>query len=180
MSDDAADVDPCAMDNSETHFGLRIGSIFIILVTSVIGTVLPIILRQSSFVPRPVFEWVEISFPCSKDVATDRVIQLCQIFWFRCNHSNSVYTFVSTGMGGVDFRVSERRMGRLRESILVFIQKSFPLIVFKTGLDTCHCYGCCLFHLLCWSRRLSSGYKATWATGHQLQWVSFASSRSRL
>ncbi|OWZ45402.1 hypothetical protein LQV05_003804 [Cryptococcus neoformans] len=59
MSDDAADVDPCAMDNSETHFGLRIGSIFIILVTSVIGTVLPIILRQSSFVPRPVFDFAK-------------------------------------------------------------------------------------------------------------------------
>ncbi|KAL0240294.1 hypothetical protein I308_106544 [Cryptococcus tetragattii IND107] len=59
MSDEAPDVDPCAMDNSESHFGLRIGSIFIILVTSVIGTLLPIIFRQSSFVPRSVFEFAK-------------------------------------------------------------------------------------------------------------------------
>jgi zinc transporter 1/2/3 len=52
----AADDNPCAASFSENHFGLRIGAIFIILVTSVIGTLLPIVLRQSNIVPRAAFE----------------------------------------------------------------------------------------------------------------------------
>ncbi|WVQ74081.1 hypothetical protein IAR50_003665 [Cryptococcus sp. DSM 104548] len=51
--------DACALDNSDTHHGLRIGAIFIILVTSVIGTLLPIVLRRSSFVPRYVFDFAK-------------------------------------------------------------------------------------------------------------------------
>ncbi|WWD22091.1 hypothetical protein CI109_106580 [Kwoniella shandongensis] len=58
MAEDAG-ADACAMDNSESHFGLRIGSIFIILVTSVIGTLTPILFRQSSFIPKPVFEFAK-------------------------------------------------------------------------------------------------------------------------
>lgn len=54
-----SDIDPCAISNSETYFNLRIGSIFIILVTSIIGTLVPIVLRQSKIVPKPVFEFAK-------------------------------------------------------------------------------------------------------------------------
>ncbi|EIW65946.1 hypothetical protein TREMEDRAFT_41167 [Tremella mesenterica DSM 1558] len=51
--------DDCSADNGTTRTGLRIGSIFIILVTSLIGTCLPIFLRSSSFVPRWAFEFAK-------------------------------------------------------------------------------------------------------------------------
>ncbi|OCF40910.1 solute carrier family 39 (zinc transporter), member 1/2/3 [Kwoniella heveanensis CBS 569] len=51
--------DACAMSNDDSHHGLRIGAIFIILVTSLFGTLAPIVLRHSSFVPRPVFEFAK-------------------------------------------------------------------------------------------------------------------------
>ncbi|KAL1405303.1 hypothetical protein Q8F55_008930 [Vanrija albida] len=57
--DDAAPEDPCAASFSETHWGLRIGSIFIILATSLFGTFLPIFLRNASFVPRWAFEFAK-------------------------------------------------------------------------------------------------------------------------
>ncbi|TXT04872.1 hypothetical protein VHUM_03955 [Vanrija humicola] len=56
---DDADADPCAASFSESHWGLRIASIFIILVTSLFGTTLPIFLRNSSFVPRWAFEFAK-------------------------------------------------------------------------------------------------------------------------
>ncbi|KAK8846850.1 hypothetical protein IAR55_005938 [Kwoniella newhampshirensis] len=56
---DAVDSDACALSNSETHFGLRIASIFIILATSLLGTVTPILFRQSSVIPRPVFDFAK-------------------------------------------------------------------------------------------------------------------------
>ncbi|WVQ84133.1 hypothetical protein IAT38_006280 [Cryptococcus sp. DSM 104549] len=59
MSDDSADADPCALDNDDSRFGLRVGAIFIILVTSVIGTLTPIVFRHSSMVPRPVFDFAK-------------------------------------------------------------------------------------------------------------------------
>lgn len=46
----------CSASFDSSHWGLRIGSIFIILATSVIATILPIALRQSNVVPRPVYE----------------------------------------------------------------------------------------------------------------------------
>ncbi|WVQ97945.1 hypothetical protein IAU59_005064 [Kwoniella sp. CBS 9459] len=51
--------DACAMSNDDSHHGLRIGAIFIILVTSLFGTLAPIVLRHSSFVPKPVFEFAK-------------------------------------------------------------------------------------------------------------------------
>ncbi|WOO85909.1 Zinc-regulated transporter 2 [Vanrija pseudolonga] len=57
--DDAAPADPCAASFSESHWGLRIASVFIILVTSLFGTLLPIFLRNSSFVPRWAFEFAK-------------------------------------------------------------------------------------------------------------------------
>ncbi|WVN90695.1 uncharacterized protein L203_105937 [Cryptococcus depauperatus CBS 7841] len=51
--------DSCSISNDDSRLGLRIGSIFIILVTSLLGTLLPIIFRQSSFVPRPVFDFAK-------------------------------------------------------------------------------------------------------------------------
>lgn len=48
--------DACAASFDESHWGLRIASIFIILVTSAFGTTLPIMLRQSNVVPRAAFE----------------------------------------------------------------------------------------------------------------------------
>lgn len=53
---DMTEDDPCAMSNSDEHKGLRIGAIFIILVTSLAGTLTPILFRHSSLVPTPVFE----------------------------------------------------------------------------------------------------------------------------
>ncbi len=56
---DDSSSDPCAISNSTDDFGLRIGSIFVILVTSLVGTMLPIFLRRSRVVPRPVFEFAK-------------------------------------------------------------------------------------------------------------------------
>ncbi|WWC67833.1 uncharacterized protein I206_101750 [Kwoniella pini CBS 10737] len=56
---DVEDSDPCAIDNSDSHHGLRIGAIFIILVTSLAGTLTPIIFRHSSAIPTPVFEFAK-------------------------------------------------------------------------------------------------------------------------
>lgn len=53
---DAAPADECAADNSDSHWGLRIGGIFVILATSLIGTFAPIILRSSRVIPRAFFE----------------------------------------------------------------------------------------------------------------------------
>jgi len=55
-SADAPEEDECAASLSTSHWGLRIGAIFIILATSVFGTLLPILLRQSNVVPRAAFE----------------------------------------------------------------------------------------------------------------------------
>ncbi|RSH85381.1 high-affinity Zn(2+) transporter zrt1 [Saitozyma podzolica] len=51
--------DACALDNSFDYFGLRVGGMFIILVTSILGTLVPIALRQSRIIPRPVFEFAK-------------------------------------------------------------------------------------------------------------------------
>ncbi|ORY27748.1 putative low-affinity zinc ion transporter [Naematelia encephala] len=51
--------DECSISNSDSHFHLRIGAIFIILVTSLIGAIAPILLRQSSFVPKAVFDFAK-------------------------------------------------------------------------------------------------------------------------
>ncbi|RSH83844.1 high-affinity Zn(2+) transporter zrt1 [Saitozyma podzolica] len=61
ISDPSADTatDACALDNNTDNFGLRIGAIFIILVTSIIGTLIPIAFRQSRVIPRPVFEFAK-------------------------------------------------------------------------------------------------------------------------
>ncbi|WWC59370.1 uncharacterized protein I303_101922 [Kwoniella dejecticola CBS 10117] len=56
---DMEDSDPCAIDNSDSHRGLRIGAIFIILVTSLLGTLTPIVFRHSSVIPTPVFEFAK-------------------------------------------------------------------------------------------------------------------------
>lgn len=53
---EAEEADACAASFDESHWGLRIGAIFIILATSTLGTVVPILLRRSSVVPRSVFE----------------------------------------------------------------------------------------------------------------------------
>ncbi|KAK4685096.1 solute carrier family 39 (zinc transporter), member 1/2/3, partial [Tremellales sp. Uapishka_1] len=76
-----SDTDACSISNDTSRFGLRIASIFVILVrsglfppictarltdghpsrqaTSLVGTLAPIVLRQSSFVPRSVFEFAK-------------------------------------------------------------------------------------------------------------------------
>ncbi|KAJ9106901.1 hypothetical protein QFC20_003909 [Naganishia adeliensis] len=59
MSDVEAVEDPCAASFDDSHNGLRIASIFIILVTSLVGTLLPIVLRKSKWVPTPVFEFAK-------------------------------------------------------------------------------------------------------------------------
>lgn len=51
-----AQPDECAASYDTKHWGLRIGAIFIILATSLIGTLAPILLRRSSYVPRAFFE----------------------------------------------------------------------------------------------------------------------------
>ncbi|GMK56870.1 hypothetical protein CspeluHIS016_0307100 [Cutaneotrichosporon spelunceum] len=56
---DAEATDACAASFSESHWGLRIGSIFIILATSAFGTILPILLRRSSVVPRAAFDFAK-------------------------------------------------------------------------------------------------------------------------
>ncbi|BEI82846.1 hypothetical protein CcaverHIS002_0307140 [Cutaneotrichosporon cavernicola] len=56
---DAPAPDACAPSLSESHWGLRIGAIFIILATSAIGTLLPILLHRSSVVPRAVFDFAK-------------------------------------------------------------------------------------------------------------------------
>lgn len=48
--------DECAASFSTSHWGLRIGAVFIILATSTFATLLPILLRQSNVVPRAAFE----------------------------------------------------------------------------------------------------------------------------
>jgi hypothetical protein len=72
--------DPCAASNSNTYQGLRIASVFIIFVgslvrpsshlrlltstircsqvTSALGTIIPIALRRMSWIPKPIFELV--------------------------------------------------------------------------------------------------------------------------
>ncbi|WRT64880.1 uncharacterized protein IL334_001816 [Kwoniella shivajii] len=60
MSDVEADTsDPCTLANDDSHQGLRIGAIFIILVTSLAGTMTPIIFRHSSSIPTPVFDFAK-------------------------------------------------------------------------------------------------------------------------
>ncbi|KAJ9096080.1 hypothetical protein QFC21_005445 [Naganishia friedmannii] len=58
MSDVAVE-DPCAATVGDSHGNLRIASIFIILVTSLVGTLLPIVLRKSKWVPTAVFEFAK-------------------------------------------------------------------------------------------------------------------------
>lgn len=52
----AAEEDECSQTYDDSRWGLRIGAIFVILVTSLIGTVLPIALRSSKIIPRSAFE----------------------------------------------------------------------------------------------------------------------------
>lgn len=52
----AEEEDACAASYDDSHWGLRIGGIFIILATSLIGTLAPILLRSSRVVPRAFFE----------------------------------------------------------------------------------------------------------------------------
>ncbi|OCF58924.1 solute carrier family 39 (zinc transporter), member 1/2/3 [Kwoniella mangroviensis CBS 10435] len=51
--------DPCAISNDDSRRGLRIGAIFIILVTSLLGTLTPIVFRQSERIPTPVFDFAK-------------------------------------------------------------------------------------------------------------------------
>jgi len=51
--------DPCAADNSLTFTKLRIASVFIILVTSITGSLVPIALRRNTWIPKPVFEFAK-------------------------------------------------------------------------------------------------------------------------
>lgn len=52
----AEEEDACAASYDDSHWGLRIGGIFIILATSLVGTLAPILLRSSRVVPRAFFE----------------------------------------------------------------------------------------------------------------------------
>ncbi|ORX34477.1 Zinc/iron permease [Kockovaella imperatae] len=54
-----SDLAECSLDNADDRRGLRIGAVFIILVTSLAGTFAPIILRSSSFIPKPVFQFAK-------------------------------------------------------------------------------------------------------------------------
>lgn len=56
---DAAEEDACASGNATDKWGLRIGAIFVILVTSLLGTVTPIVLRRATVVPRSVWEFAK-------------------------------------------------------------------------------------------------------------------------
>lgn len=49
---------------SDTFFGLRIGSVFIILVTSTAGALFPVLAKQSTWfhVPKNVFEYALVTF----------------------------------------------------------------------------------------------------------------------
>ncbi|WVQ69139.1 uncharacterized protein L199_007354 [Kwoniella botswanensis] len=51
--------DPCAISNDDSRRGLRIGAIFIILVTSLLGTLTPIVFRHTANVPTPVFDFAK-------------------------------------------------------------------------------------------------------------------------
>ncbi|KAJ9096126.1 hypothetical protein QFC20_006501 [Naganishia adeliensis] len=53
-----ASVNACQSNNDDSHFGLRIAAIFIILVTSLIGALAPVVLHQTNVLPTYVFEQV--------------------------------------------------------------------------------------------------------------------------
>lgn len=46
-------------ENSQENFGLRIGGIFVILITSFIGTLLPIVLKKKQWAPTAFFEFAK-------------------------------------------------------------------------------------------------------------------------
>jgi len=53
-----ADNDPCGAETDDSYFGLRIGALFIILVTSACGTLFPIIARRLK-VPGAIFDFAK-------------------------------------------------------------------------------------------------------------------------
>ena len=75
--------------SNDTHFGLRIGSIFIILVGATGGALFPVLVKRSKRINLPgyVFEYVHpffrLSFP------TTDPIQVCKIFRIRCDRASN-------------------------------------------------------------------------------------------
>jgi len=70
---------------SDTHFHLRIGSVFVILVGATGGALFPVLVKRSKKISLPgyVFEYVH-SFSRLPVLVIDR-IQVCKVFWIRCN-----------------------------------------------------------------------------------------------
>lgn len=56
-----ADAESCGsvQRDADPWFGLRIGAIFVILVTSLVGTLAPIVAKRSWRVPTPAFDFVK-------------------------------------------------------------------------------------------------------------------------
>lgn len=53
---DATEGDACAASVVDSHFPIRIASIFVIFVTTLLGTLPPIVWRKSKTIPRALFE----------------------------------------------------------------------------------------------------------------------------
>jgi solute carrier family 39 (zinc transporter), member 1/2/3 len=68
-NDSSPDLACGSVRNENTYFGLRIAAIFIIMVTSALGALFPIITRRSKLkVPEPAYEYVFLRAEAMKRV----------------------------------------------------------------------------------------------------------------
>jgi hypothetical protein len=87
MSASAAILASCQDVNSRDKLGLRISAIFVVLVTSFVGTLAPILLRNRKWCPLAFFEYVvvfevahEPSQRCGYHLLTSDYVSLCDRF----------------------------------------------------------------------------------------------------
>jgi hypothetical protein len=85
MSDDQ--VNCGSGGGSDSHFHLRIASVFIIFIGSMSGALFPVVARRTTWlaVPNWLFECVVSSFyfPAYVRRVAELVAKLCQVFWLR-------------------------------------------------------------------------------------------------
>lgn len=67
--------------------GLRIASVFIILIGSLMGALFPVIAKHSSWIkiPKPLFEYVVL--PMKRNEIFMLLFQLRKILWFGCDRT---------------------------------------------------------------------------------------------
>lgn len=77
---------------ADTHFHLRIGSIFIILVGAGGGALLPVLIKRSKRISLPgyIFEYVHPIFPRLPVLIGDRA-QVRKILWIWCNRASNTH-----------------------------------------------------------------------------------------